>query len=197
MFEPKKRGKILFYLVFVAWPWVGLSFNAMSGHLQLCLYHFVRLRVFVFASALHEVHTSTKDSREFSQVFSGHVHFIPSCPEAFSSYFLQRFPSLLSPQPFVSFCYFPCLLSLSKMGTNSIYLWTFQQMWLPGKLLQPNEGRKEGAKQRPIYVLVPEGTTNIKMQNHSILRKRSILAFWNQQSVPGTLANILCSPCTC
>lgn len=55
----------------------------------------------------------------------------------------------------------------------------------------------KGAKQRPIYVLVPEGTTNIKMQNHSILRKRSILAFWNQQSVPGTLANILCSPCTC
>ena len=54
---------------------------AKSGRLQLCLYLFLRLCSFVFASSLHKTHRSTKGaslgfSQLFSEYFSGHF-FLP------------------------------------------------------------------------------------------------------------------------
>lgn len=62
-----------------------------------------------------------------------------------SSYFLKRFPPLLSLQPFVSFCYFPCLLSISKVGTNYIYIsGPFNRCGSLESCSSPRKARKRG-----------------------------------------------------
>lgn len=156
MFEPKKRGEntTLPELCSLAVSWTVLQCYVRSSKaLSLALCKTLHFCLCLFFTQSPYIHQRCKSVSGLLWACAFHSLLPQHIQRPLSSYFLKRFPPLFSP---LNIC-----LNL-------------QQMWLPGKLLQPKEGREEGTKQRPTCVLALEGTTNIKMQNHSILRKRSI-----------------------